>query len=125
MEPTKPSRGMQGWELARDHALTAVGTDNQMRIWYSDSPAYEGGLLFKCALGSVDLDSPVGASPRQPWLGDRGHGEWLHETADDGGRTCAILMPHSQARAPGAGMLRLDPITWRTCCSRAAQSQRA
>ncbi|KAK9825131.1 hypothetical protein WJX81_002021 [Elliptochloris bilobata] len=50
----------KGWELARDHAMTAVGTDNQMRIWYSESPALEGGLLFKCALGSVDLENPVG-----------------------------------------------------------------
>jgi len=54
---------VQGWELARDHAMTAVGTDNQMRIWYSDSPALDGGLLFKCALGSVDLENPVGARP--------------------------------------------------------------
>ena len=59
----RPPRRAQGWELARDHAMTAVGTDNQMRIWYSDSPALDGGLLFKCALGSVDLENPVGARP--------------------------------------------------------------
>ena len=58
---TSPHISAQGWELARDHAMTAVGTDNQMRIWYSDSAALEGGLLFKCALGSVDLENPVGA----------------------------------------------------------------
>ena len=56
----------QGWELARDHAMTAVGTDNQMRIWYSDNAALEGGLLFKCALGSVDLENPVGAPTEAP-----------------------------------------------------------
>ena len=74
----------QGWELARDHAMTAVGTDNQMRIWYSDSAALEGGLLFKCALGSVDLESPVGAPSRAsvcgraPWAHD--HGGHAHST---------------------------------------------
>lgn len=54
----------RGWEVARDHAMTAVSTDNQMRIWYSDAnsqlDSHEGGLLFKCHLGSVDLESPVG-----------------------------------------------------------------
>ncbi|KAK9806750.1 hypothetical protein WJX72_001396 [[Myrmecia] bisecta] len=49
----------RGWELARDHALMAVDTDNQMRIWYSDT-SMEGGLMFRCSLGSVDLENPVG-----------------------------------------------------------------
>lgn len=50
----------KGWDAAREHAMSAVGTDNQMRIWYQDD-AMLGGLLFKCQLGCVDLDSPVGA----------------------------------------------------------------
>ena len=63
----------QGWELARDHAMTAVGTDNQMRIWYSDNAALEGGLLFKCALGSVDLENPVGAPTWAPFVRGRAY----------------------------------------------------
>lgn len=54
----------RGWEVARDHALMAVSTDNQMRIWYANDkamPEAQGlGLLFKCGLGSVDLDNPIG-----------------------------------------------------------------
>ena len=50
----------KGWDAAREHAMSAVGTDNQMRIWYQDD-AMLGGLLFKCQLGCIDLDSPVGA----------------------------------------------------------------
>ena len=49
----------KGWDAAREHAMAAVGTDNQMRIWYQDD-AMLGGLLFKCQLGCIDLDSPVG-----------------------------------------------------------------
>lgn len=53
----------RGWEVARDHAMMAVSTDNQMRIWYATGAGAElqdGGLLFKCHLGSVDLENPVG-----------------------------------------------------------------
>ena len=57
----------RGWEVARDHAMMAVSTDNQMRIWYVNAAATagggaatDGGLLFKCHLGSVDLENPVG-----------------------------------------------------------------
>ncbi len=49
--------------MAREHALTAVENDDQTRVWYTDSPELQGGLLFKCALGAVDLETPVGACP--------------------------------------------------------------
>lgn len=50
----------KGWEFAKAHALRAVETDNRMRIWLSDDSHCQG-LLFRCNLGRVDLDSPVGA----------------------------------------------------------------
>ena len=59
----------RGWEIARDHVRTAVASDNQMRIWTepptsaASTPAEGGGLLYKCHLGSVDLNHPVGDSP--------------------------------------------------------------
>ena len=63
----------RGWEVARDHAMMAVSTDNQMRIWYANAAATagggaatEGGLLFKCHLGSVDLENPVGEQDFPP-----------------------------------------------------------
>ena len=63
----------RGWEVARDHAMMAVSTDNQMRIWYANAaatagggPATDGGLLFKCHLGSVDLENPVGEKGLPP-----------------------------------------------------------
>jgi hypothetical protein len=49
----------RGWEIARDHVRMAVSSDNQMRIWTAAGPD-EGGLLYKCNLGSVDLEHPVG-----------------------------------------------------------------
>jgi hypothetical protein len=48
----------KGWDVARDHALTAVRTDNRMRSWSHDGRT---GLLYKCGLGSVDLNAPIGA----------------------------------------------------------------
>lgn len=50
----------KGWEVARAHALRAVATDNRMRIWLQDDKM-QTGLLFRCNLGRVDLDVPVGA----------------------------------------------------------------
>ncbi|KAK9817517.1 hypothetical protein WJX74_004575 [Apatococcus lobatus] len=55
----KVLRLTKGWDMARDHAMQAVGTDNYLRIWYSDA-TMSNGLLFKCGLGSVDLDAPLG-----------------------------------------------------------------
>ncbi|KAK9841626.1 hypothetical protein WJX74_008974 [Apatococcus lobatus] len=49
----------KGWEVARAHALRAVATDNRMRIWLQDDKM-QTGLLFRCNLGRVDLDVPVG-----------------------------------------------------------------
>eukprot|EP00884_Botryococcus_braunii_P005106 jgi/Botrbrau1/14597/Bobra.242_2s0007.1 len=49
----------KGWAVAREHALRAVSTDNRMRIWCSDDKL-STGLLFKCHLGRIDLESPVG-----------------------------------------------------------------
>lgn len=57
----KVLRLTKGWDMARDHAMQAVGTDNFLRIWYSDA-TMSNGLLFKCGLGSVDLDAPLGQS---------------------------------------------------------------
>ena len=51
----------KGWEAAKAHAMKAVETDNRMRIWISDDTQSQG-LLFRCNLGRVDLDSPVGES---------------------------------------------------------------
>jgi hypothetical protein len=53
----------KGWELARDHAYSAVGTDNSLRFWCADAQM-ERALVFKCSLGSIDLESPVGARRR-------------------------------------------------------------
>lgn len=54
----------RGWEIARDHARTAVSSDNRMRIWCPQSGSQvsppQSGLLFKCHLGSVDMENPVG-----------------------------------------------------------------
>jgi hypothetical protein len=49
----------KGWAVAREHASRAVSTDNRMRIWCSDDKL-STGLLFKCHLGRIDLESPVG-----------------------------------------------------------------
>lgn len=49
-----------GWQKAREHAMRAVSTDNRMRAWCADD-SLEDGLLFKCYLGRVDLEAPVGA----------------------------------------------------------------
>ena len=49
----------KGWEAAKVHALRAVETDNRMRIWLADDSLTQG-LLFRCNLGRVDLESPVG-----------------------------------------------------------------
>ena len=51
----------KGWDAAREHALSAVNTDNRMRIWYKDDSMLTG-LLFRCNLGNVDLENPVGKS---------------------------------------------------------------
>lgn len=50
-----------GWHKAREHAIRAVSTDNRMRAWCADD-SLEDGLLFKCYLGRVDLEAPVGRS---------------------------------------------------------------
>ena len=52
----------RGWDAARQHAMRAVQTDNRMRIWCADD-AMTVGLLFRCALGRVDIHNPVGAGP--------------------------------------------------------------
>ena len=52
----------KGWDAAREHALSAVNTDNRMRIWYKDDSMLTG-LLFRCTLGNVDLENPVGEFP--------------------------------------------------------------
>lgn len=49
----------KGWEGARKHALRAVTTDNRMRIWTADD-SLSTGLLFRCNLGRILMDSPVG-----------------------------------------------------------------
>ena len=53
----------RGWEIARDHARTAVVTDDKMRVWCpktEDGKQSSMGLLFKGHLGSADLENPVG-----------------------------------------------------------------
>ena len=47
------------WDDARDHAMRAVVADNRMRIWCADDSMLTG-LLFRCNLGNVDLENPVG-----------------------------------------------------------------
>lgn len=49
----------KGWDAAKAHAMKAVETDNRMRIWLSDD-SHKNGLLFRCNLGRVDLDAPIG-----------------------------------------------------------------
>lgn len=55
---------LQGWEAARDHARSAVGTDNRLRRWMT--PGAPAGLLYKCLLGNIDLLAPLGAPKLQP-----------------------------------------------------------
>jgi hypothetical protein len=57
----------KGWEGACKHALRAVTTDNRMRIWTADD-SLTTGLLFRCHLGRILLDAPVGALPLLPSL---------------------------------------------------------
>ena len=52
----------KGWEAAKAHALKAVETDNRMRVWLSDD-THTQGLLFRCHLGRVHIDAPIGMSP--------------------------------------------------------------
>ena len=69
----------RGWEIARDHARTAVHSDNRMRVWCpqgsSQASPPQSGLLFKCNLGSVDLENPVGKEMHSEPKIDRNH--WL------------------------------------------------
>jgi hypothetical protein len=53
----------KGWDAAKEHAMQAVTSDHQLRIWSLDSTA---GLLFKCHMGVVDIEKPVGESLLQP-----------------------------------------------------------
>ena len=45
--------------------MQAVTSDHQLRIWSLDSTA---GLLFKCHMGVVDIEKPIGESLLQPAL---------------------------------------------------------
>jgi hypothetical protein len=45
--------------------MRAVTTDNAMRIWVADD-SLTTGLLFRCNLGRILLDSPVGAPLPRP-----------------------------------------------------------
>ena len=56
----------KGWEAAKAHALKAVETDNRMRVWLSDD-THTQGLLFRCHLGRVHIDAPIGMSPSFFW----------------------------------------------------------
>lgn len=48
----------KGWDAAKEHAMQAVTSDHQLRVWALDSSA---GLFFKCHMGVVEVDHPVGA----------------------------------------------------------------
>ena len=60
--PTLTPHCNQGWEAARDHARSAVGTDNRLRRWLPqpDGGSASNGLLYKCILSNVDLAAPLG-----------------------------------------------------------------
>jgi hypothetical protein len=54
---------LQGWEAARDHARSAVETDNRLRRWLPSPALAQGppaGLLYRCTLGNIDLTAPLG-----------------------------------------------------------------
>ena len=54
---------LQGWEAARDHARSAVETDNRLRRWLPGPGLAQGppaGLLYRCTLGNIDLTAPLG-----------------------------------------------------------------
>ena len=57
------AQSLQGWDQARDHARSAVETDNRLRRWLPDagSPGPPAGLLYRCTLGNIDLSTPLGA----------------------------------------------------------------
>lgn len=50
----------KGWELARDHAASAVCNDNQMRVFSSNG---KWGVLFRCQQGNIAVNEPVGELP--------------------------------------------------------------
>lgn len=60
---------LQGWEAARDHARSAVETDNRLRRWLPGLSAAgpPAGLLYRCTLGNIDLTTPLGAHGSWPW----------------------------------------------------------
>ncbi len=55
-------RREQGWDQARDHARSAVETDNRLRRWLpaAGAPGPPAGLLYRCTLGNIDLTTPLG-----------------------------------------------------------------
>jgi hypothetical protein len=56
-------KSLQGWEAARDHARSAVETDNRLRRWLPGpglAPGPPAGLLYRCTLGNLDLTTPLG-----------------------------------------------------------------
>lgn len=61
--PGFPIALLQGWEAARDHARSAVETDNRLRRWLPGPNLSQGppaGLLYRCTLGNIDLTAPLG-----------------------------------------------------------------
>lgn len=59
---------LQGWEAARDHARSAVETDNRLRRWLPGpglAPGPPAGLLYRCTLGNLDLTAPLGEAVAQ------------------------------------------------------------
>lgn len=49
----------KGWDAAKEHAMQAVTSDHQLRIW-SQEP--NSGLIFKTLMGVVDIEKPCGAA---------------------------------------------------------------
>lgn len=49
----------KGWDAAKEHAMQAVTSDHQLRIWSAEP---NSGLIFKCFMGVVDIEKPIGAA---------------------------------------------------------------
>ncbi|CAL8462805.1 g2338 [Coccomyxa elongata] len=52
----------KGWDAAKEHAMQAVTSDHQLRIW-SQEP--NSGLIFKTLMGVVDIEKPCGVLQRR------------------------------------------------------------
>ncbi len=84
----------KGWDAAKEHAMQAVTSDHQLRIW-SQEPS--SGLIFKTLRGVVDIEKPCGAALPPSTLNAQAQLEW-HVVLLQGlcaGMSASQHLPHS------------------------------